>query len=189
MSLTLSDFKSLLVEIRDTDSDRAFRRLYDESYDRMFRTAFYYTQSDELAREVVLDVLAGVWEKRKTMILPDDWWRWSYIATKNLALNTLEKENRRRASREPQENDVTHNTTPSDDFEAQETQRIYEETVWSMPDRCREAWILVREDGLSHHDAAVRMGTSEKTVDAQISKALRALRDALLCIVFLLLLR
>lgn len=180
MSLTAEEYKRLLIAISKTGTDRDFRMLYDASYERLFRTAYYFTHSDDLAREVVLDVLADVWDKRKSMIIPDDWERWSYIVAKNKALNTLDKETRRRGVGEPQEGDVSHNVSPADEVEADEAYRIYERTVWSLPERCRMAWQMVREEGLSHAEVAQRMGISEKTVDAQISKALKALREALL---------
>lgn len=180
MSLTAEEYKRLLIAISKTGTDRDFRRLYDESYERLFRTAYYFTHSDDLAREVVLDVLADVWDKRKSMIIPDDWERWSFIVTKNRSLNTLERESRRQGVGEPQEGDMALNVSPSDEVEADEAYRIYERTVWSLPERCRMTWQMVREEGLSHAEVAQRMGISEKTVDAQISKALKALREALL---------
>lgn len=114
------------------------------------------------------------------MIIPDDWERWSFIVTKNRSLNTLERESRRQGVGEPQEGDMALNVSPADEVEADEAYRIYERTVWSLPERCRMAWQMVREEGLSHAEVAQRMGISEKTVDAQISKALKALREALL---------
>ncbi|MDO4461220.1 MAG: sigma-70 family RNA polymerase sigma factor [Bacteroidia bacterium] len=187
MSLTAKEYKQLLQDIKTKGLDSSFRKLYYESYERLFRTAYYFTQNDELAREVSLDVLADVWDRRNSMVIPDDWERWSFIVTKNRALNTIEKESKRRSSADVNDIVVSQDITPSDIIEASEAQEIYERIVWGLSERCREAWILVREEGLSHAEAAKRMGTSEKTVDAQITKALRALREALLCMAYILL--
>ena len=40
--------------------------------------------------------------------------------------------------------------------------------VDSLPPRCREAFILVKFDGLTHAETAARMGIAVKTVEMQI---------------------
>lgn len=46
--------------------------------------------------------------------------------------------------------------------------------VDSLPPRCREAFILVKFDGLTHAETAARMGIAVKTVEMQIQIALEA---------------
>lgn len=51
--------------------------------------------------------------------------------------------------------------------------------VDSLPPRCREAFILVKFDGLSHAEVAARMGIAVKTVEMQVQIALDACWDRL----------
>jgi len=51
--------------------------------------------------------------------------------------------------------------------------------VDGLPPRCREAFILVKFDGLTHAETAQRMGISVKTVEMQIQIALRACWDCM----------
>lgn len=51
--------------------------------------------------------------------------------------------------------------------------------VDSLPPRCREAFILVKFDGLSHAQAAAQMGIAVKTVEMQVQIALDACWDTL----------
>jgi RNA polymerase sigma factor (sigma-70 family) len=51
------------------------------------------------------------------------------------------------------------------------------DTVDRLPTRCREAFILVKFDGLTHAQTAERMGISVKTVEMQIQIALQACRE------------
>lgn len=46
--------------------------------------------------------------------------------------------------------------------------------VDTLPPRCREAFMLVKFDGLTHAEAAARMGIATKTVEMQIQIALEA---------------
>ena len=48
------------------------------------------------------------------------------------------------------------------------------QVVDQLPPRCRETFILVKFDGLSHAETAQRMGVSIKTVEMQVQIALKA---------------
>ena len=51
--------------------------------------------------------------------------------------------------------------------------------VASLPERCREVFELSRGQGLKYAEIAGAMGISVKTVEAQMGKALRTLRERL----------
>jgi RNA polymerase sigma-70 factor (ECF subfamily) len=51
--------------------------------------------------------------------------------------------------------------------------------ILALPPRCREVFLLHRFEGLSYRDIARRFGTSERTVENQISHALAVCRRAL----------
>jgi RNA polymerase sigma-70 factor (ECF subfamily) len=51
--------------------------------------------------------------------------------------------------------------------------------VQSLPDRCREVFELSRVHGLKYAEIARQLGISVKTVEAQMGKALRTLREKL----------
>jgi RNA polymerase sigma factor (sigma-70 family) len=51
--------------------------------------------------------------------------------------------------------------------------------VASLPQRCRRVFELRKLDGLSHRDVALRMGISEKTVEAHLTRALARVTEGL----------
>jgi RNA polymerase sigma-70 factor (ECF subfamily) len=51
--------------------------------------------------------------------------------------------------------------------------------VAALPERCREIFELSRTHGLKYAEIAVVLGISIKTVEAQMGKALRFLREEL----------
>lgn len=51
--------------------------------------------------------------------------------------------------------------------------------IEKLPPRCREAFVLVKFDGLTHVEAAARMGVAVKTVEMQVQLALVACRRRL----------
>lgn len=175
--------KELILQIRNNDSERAFRALFDRHYDRMYRVALYFTQNEDLAKEVTLDVLAGIWEKRKTMIIPGDFRHYSFVMVRNAAINIIKKETA--VSDDVVPIDDAHlayeglSVSPEELFEQSELFEEYERLVSELPERCREVFLKVKEDGRSYADVAQELNISVKTVDAQLQKALAYLRQKL----------
>lgn len=168
----------LIHQIREQDSEPAFRALFDAQYPRMFRIAFYYLQNDDLAKEVTLDVLAEIWIKRKTMVIPDNFRHYSFVMVKNAAINAWNREHRI----EKVSLDEIGASTPSlPDFPDSDTElfETYEHLLGDLAPRCREVFCRVKEDEQSYAEVAEVMGISVKTVDAQLQKALRHLREGM----------
>jgi RNA polymerase sigma-70 factor, ECF subfamily len=63
--------------------------------------------------------------------------------------------------------------------ESAELERAIREAVRDLPDRCREVFELSRVHGLRYSEIASAMGISVKTVEVQMGKALRVLRERL----------
>lgn len=168
----------LLKEIQKHDSEQAFRSLYNLYYDRFFRIAFYYLQRDEWAQEVTLDVFAGLWNNRKRQLIPDDFNKYSYTLVRNAALNYLEKEQRREASSLDTVYETTSPTlSPEEQMMSEELFRIYENSLDELPERCRQVFIKVREEKQSYATVAEELNISSKTVDAQLQKAVKRLKE------------
>jgi RNA polymerase sigma-70 factor (ECF subfamily) len=165
----------------DPRRERAFRTLYDRHYDRLFRTAYYYLHNDDDAQETVLDVFVKLWQRPALLDDIADPEAYLFILTKNAALNRLAREQRPDAvplaPHHDAHADEHHN--PETDLLSDDLLRRYLTALDSLPARCREVFLLVREEGLSYADTAARLAISPKTVDAQLQRALRLLRRAL----------
>lgn len=174
--------KELILQIKNNDSERAFRALFDRHYERMYRVALYFVQNEDLAKEVTLDVLASIWEKRKTMIIPDDFRHYSFVMVRNAAINIIKKESALEGN-VPITNvssvDAGFSISPEELLEQSELFETYERLVSELPERCREVYMMVKEDGRSYADVAQELNISVKTVDAQLQKALSFLRQNL----------
>lgn len=174
--------KELILQIRNNDSERAFRALFDRHYERMYRAALYFVQNEDLAKEVSLDVMAGIWEKRKSMIIPDDFRHYSFVMVRNAAINIIKKESALEGN-VPITNvssvDAGFSISPEELLEQSELFETYERLVSELPERCREVYMMVKEDGRSYADVAQELNISVKTVDAQLQKALSFLRQNL----------
>ena len=76
------------------------------------------------------------------------------------------------------------------DMEVEELNHFIEEAILSLPDKCRDVFLKSRNEEMSNREIAEQLNISVKTVEAQITKALKAIRSyitdkmILLCMFF-----
>lgn len=77
------------------------------------------------------------------------------------------------------------------DDEALQEDSVTEARLWtaidSLPDKCREIFLMAKRDGLRYEEIASELGISENTVRNQVSKALRILKEGVRKAVYFLL--
>lgn len=144
--------QKISTEMSEQDSQSAFREFYDMTYDRLFRIAYYYTHHEEWSQEIVLDVFMKLWEHRKQLLDIANIEDYCFILVKNASLNYIEKEERRptlsaEVLQEPADQDVS----PEDTLISEELFARYVKALDRLPERCREVFILIREENRHTH--------------------------------------
>ena len=179
--MTEQEVRRYLRKMSEQDSQSAFREFYDMTYDRLFRIAYYYTHHEEWSQEIVLDVFMKLWEHRKQLLDITNIEDYCFILVKNASLNYIEKEERRptlsaEVLQEPADQDVS----PEDTLISEELFARYVKALDRLPERCREVFILIREEKQTYAQVAEKLDISIKTVDAQLQKATNRLKEMLL---------
>ena len=97
-----------------------------------------------------------------------------YTAVRNACIDYLRKKNPLSSDIQPTDLDDTIN-----DEEAAE-RSLHEAELWTaidtLPERCRIIFLMTKRDGMTYHEIAEKLHISEKTVEHQISKAIKQLR-------------
>lgn len=135
-------------------------------------------QRDE-AEEVAQEVLLELWQRRAQLdpALPVQ--SWLFRAARNRSLNVL-RHRKVVSGSEPHVIALASSPEPADASTAErELQAAVHEALAQLPPRCREVFHLSRAEGLRNADIAERLGISVKGVEAQVARALRALRESL----------
>lgn len=157
--------------------EKDFEALYKVLYDRFFRVAIYYLKREEWAQEVVLDVFLVLWNKRFELSTLRNFDNYCFILLKNASLNYLAKHKKDILPLNQESGLSDRNETPEDILLNDELLLVYIHALEELPPRCREVFILVREQNMSYKEAANQLNISTKTVDAQLQKALRHIKD------------
>lgn len=90
--MTEQEVRRYLRQMKEEDSERAFKSFYDLTYDRLFRIAYYYVRDEDAAQEIVLDVFMRLWQMRDRLPAVNSIEDYCFILTKNTSLNYLKRE-------------------------------------------------------------------------------------------------
>ncbi len=163
----------------------AFEAIFRRYFKPLCAFAYGVVRSPETAEELVQDTLFRIWEIRESLELHTSLKSYLYKATQNRALQHLAHARVARRFEERTRAEWPHTVEPQarestdDRVHAEELATAVERVVAELPERCRQAFLLSREHHLSYTEIAQVMGISAKTVELQIGRALRTLRERL----------
>jgi len=170
--------RELLDRLRKGDT-AAFDTIFRTWYGPLVGTAERMLRDRAVAEELVQDVMLELWRRRETLDAEGSAQAYLFQATRNRVLNHLRHLKIEQRS-EPEIRNESSSTPHADAAVAQEELSVaVQQAVQSLPDRCREVFELSRVHGLKYAEIARQLGISVKTVEAQMGKALRTLRERL----------
>ena len=164
---------NFLSKINDND-EIAFNHVFDTYYVPLCFFANKYLNDIDQARSLVQQVFVDLWTKRHKLSIHYSPKSYLYHAVKNRCIDFLRKEKPSEQLSESHENILT---LPFQDLmeEAELNDRI-NSAINSLPEKCREIFLLCRYEDLKYAQIAERLNISIKTVEMQISIALKKLR-------------
>ena len=125
-------------------------------------------------------MFANLWEKRDT--IKQDRSPKSYLGTavRNRCLNHLRDNKKYSAGMlEIEGLGETHAYNEQDHLIEDELKEKIEEAINSLPERCRKIFLMSRMENKKYQEIADDLKISVKTVEVQMSKALKTMRDKL----------
>lgn len=137
--------------------------------------------NQEEAEEIVADVFIKVWQQRQQLPSPENIKFYLFKAVKNTALNYLKSNGRRITHHAAWEVQVHRHDSksPEDIMISKEQVVLIRAAIQSLPPRCRQIFVLVKEDGLTYEQVAVLLDLSKATVNVQMTIALKKIWTAL----------
>ena len=169
----------LLERIRAGDSD-AFDAVFRANYAALVGSAERILGRRDVAEEIVQDVMLELWRRRETLAVEDSLRGYLFRATRNRSLNHLRHGAiEKRAEPELAANRAESGSSAHAALVEEEIEVAVKRAVADLPARCREVFELSRVHGLRYSEIATTLGISVKTVEAQMGKALRILRERL----------
>lgn len=152
-----------------------FESLFRYNFRPLCLYALHYVGDVEIAEDIVQESFMTLWEKLEQGTSVVNMRAYLYMVVRNRCLDRLKKKGLETESLKPYD---TYGII--DDDEAQERSQV-EARLWTaidtLPDKCREVFIMSKRDGLKYEEIAEELGLSVNTVRNQVSKALKVLKE------------
>lgn len=173
-----ADDVALLALLRAGDR-AAFDAVFRAHYASLVGMAAGMLRERAVAEEVVQDVMLELWRRREALSIEDSLRAYLFRATRNRALNHVRHGRVERRGEPHAAGDRVTAPAAYASLVEEEIDVALRRAVSELPARCREVFELSRVHGLRYAEIAETLGISVKTVEAQMGKALRTLREQL----------
>lgn len=165
-----------------TGDERALRAIFDRHYPLLLTDIYRLIPDEDTCKDLAQEVLVELWRKRAELDIHTSLRAYLRRAAVNRALNFI-KTSKKIVLEEPEErhfeaDDSARQLQMKDRQENLE--QALAEAIERLPEKCRLVFTLSRFENLSHRAIAEKLGISVKTIENQITKAMRLLREALL---------
>ena len=164
----------LLLKLIKQGDQIAFKHLFYQYVDSLERFITYYLHDQEKSQEIVLDIFAYIWENRMQFEIKLTLKAYLFQAARNQAFTYI------RDKKIPVYLEELHQwevgTDYNSELEVKELHQLIQEAVCLLPEKCREIFEKSRSENLTHREIAEQLHISEKTVEGQITIALRKIR-------------
>lgn len=170
------DETKLIARLREGDQT-AFEILFRFYYPGLVVFASQITLDKDEASEIVQDFFVRLWENRSSIKESNSVKSYLFTSVKNRSLNYLKKQKMETKVVEQMKYLAENSALYEPDvFVESELQGKIKDAINKLPTRCGEIFVLSRFQGLSNDEIATKLDISKRTVETQISNALKVLR-------------
>lgn len=157
-----------------------FKRRFKEYYQTLCNIAYGYIPDRDECEDIVQETFISVWNKEKDLLPEKEFLSYMVIAVKNNCISIIRKQRFDTVSLDDSENStITHHITdnsthPSDDTDPEDK---LQQILSILPPKCKEVFLMSKLHGMKYREIAEELNISEKTVENQMGKALKTLRE------------
>ncbi len=169
--------QEILSKIADGDQS-SFDTLFRKYHRYLVTISFSYTKDLNISRDLSQEVFLDLWNRRKVIKITSSLKSFLRRAVINQSMTAM-KSKKHASSIEDQKLAIAASDDSSSAVEYSELQDKIKEIVDHLPERCQEIFKLSRFENKSHKEIAAMLDISTKTIENQMTKALRTLRQGL----------
>ena len=170
--------KEILAELR-SGSHKAYELVFITYYGKIKFFINGFIKSDGVAEELTQEIFIKLWEKRESIDLEKSFGFFLYTMARNSTFNFLKHKLVHESYVAKAGMDSSLALSPEEQIYADEINLLIAMTVKKMPDQRRRIYELSRQEGLSNDEISAKLKITKKTVENQLSLALRELRKVI----------
>jgi RNA polymerase sigma-70 factor (ECF subfamily) len=153
--------------------------LFREHFKGLHAYACTIIKEEETAEDIVQNVFFRLWEKKEALPQVSSVAAYLYRSVHNESLNCLKHAKVKQAYQQFAMHHHKEEIQPSGKSSLHELEHRLEGALNELPEACRTIFQLSRFEELKYREIAERLGLSVKTVENQMGKALRLMREKL----------
>ncbi|OWW25517.1 RNA polymerase sigma-70 factor [Zobellia sp. OII3] len=168
-----------LIERLKNGEEEAFIYLVDHYNRRLYGYALTLTNNHALAEDILQNVFLRTWEQRKKISITASLQNYLFKSVHNEFINQYKKKRSTMVLEQKYFNALEKATAAHDDISLEGVISKIKREIENLPPKCKEVFLLSRNEGLTNLEIAHHLNVSIKTVEAQITKAFSTLRKEL----------
>lgn len=163
--------KQWVRKVREDGGRSAFEKIFRAYYEQLHRFAFTYVRCREQAEDIVQTIFFRIWEHKEEWDPPGKVRHYLFNAVRNEALNVIRHKNVKADSEAEVVDlfkDLKSRSYEEENPEFVELRKAIQKEIDSLPERCREIYLLNRRSGLTYTEIADYLDISINTVGTQM---------------------
>lgn len=154
--------------------------MFNTWYSKLCSYANGYLKDLDASEEIVQEVMLKIWINRESLEITTSIQSYLFRAVRNGCLNMLKHVSIREEYKSYKEReDSTLQRSHEDAMMVSELEIRIREAIDALPMERRRVFVMSRYDGMTYQQIAEKLGISVKTVENQMGKALKFLREEL----------
>lgn len=161
-------------------NESAFEMLFRTYYRPLCQYAYSFLNDRDEAEEVVQSAFINIWDKKGQFEIQTSLKAYLYRIVRNSCLNVIkhEKVKQQHVAHEMVHAESTHESVSQSVISSELEEKIAD-AMKALPEQCRLVFQLSRFEELKYSEIAEQLNISIKTVENQIGKALKIMREQL----------
>ncbi|MDD4515823.1 RNA polymerase sigma-70 factor [Massilibacteroides sp.] len=162
----------------------AFNSIFNTYYLQLYFHCRKYIPDTEEAKDLLQNVFLRLWDKREEIEIEISLKAYLFRCVQNECLNAIRSSRSTISLSEIDGESIIlpdrgGQSSPEIDTEGREIEKAIDSVIETLPEQCRNIFILSRIKGMRNKDIAQHLSVSVRTVDTQIYRALKIMKKGL----------
>lgn len=168
----------LLIRMLNASDASAYSRLFDLFWEDMYVHAFSLVQNEHIAKDIIQEIWIDIW-KRRTLLHDQNFEAYLHKAVRNNCYKYFRSNKFNSVHIEVIESLAVYASKAEQKHNLSAMEKKIEHAIYSLPKRCQQIFRMSRYEDVPNEKIAIELGVSKRTVENQLSKALKAVREVL----------
>lgn len=169
--------QEILIKNLQEGKESAYEALFKTYYTELVMHANRYLYDMEASKEIVQDLFVNIYEKRNNLDINSSLKSYLYRSVQNRSINYINAQK----TKEKYASYIKHRKFQEENsiekaLNVAELENALYDAIGELPPKCRMIFKMNRFEGFSNGEIAERLELSKRTVETQITKALKILR-------------